>query len=932
MRTSVMVGGLALLGLATWWLSRSEVRQIPTVDVTDTVDVAPSEVPRSPLLVSAPAASSEGRDTPRELVSPEPERRYTGIVVRHDGVPASGAALRVLWGDQEVGRATAAEDGSFLLELGEQDPARPHGLLRVRHGDEGLDRPLFLGANALHDAHLGRLELEPLHALDVRVARKGVLQAGVRVVVCTDASGRHPSPEAVTDAEGRARFSDLAGATAAVHAVGRESGRAYVQVSLPASNGVDVELPDDRQATVRVVDGTTGQGVPNAEVFLGSAGALAPPLGPGCLPGMENLRTGVDGSLRVGGLPAGHVVVVARSEQLAMRNAGWSVERVTLAPDADEVTVKLWPEQTLRFPIADTSEARPAAGDSLEVTRYQALEGWHTSTPRARIERDELVLESMPPGHDWGHVATQDGLFAMWTAPGEGQVAKPVVFLHAREVEARFQYEDGTPAAGELLRAHISPRGMRPMVRADAEGRVTWSGLMGETLTVLWVPRESGWGSPIAQVELTAARAGLTVTLPRPLLIELLLQAAGQPATPKGLVVSVKGRGGVDSLDWPETRTDLEHVGPGRVRLRWLAAEGGVAPRVRLAAEGIAQVEVQPQLAEDGIWRATASVEGSAAVRVRVERQSGVRSHIRLERWEDATGRWLWLHDHVAVRNAAKPVDGVYAFLPLEAGRYRVAEHYSGIATEPVDLVLGEQVEQVLDLTKAQHVVVRVEVPDGEDARYGSCDVRRMDPDSRVDVKSLVPLEDGSFELFAARGEHLELRASHPALHAIPEAVTFVVGTDVPVLRFVRGPSLVFHLEDSKLASSTPDRRVTPSWHTSVSLSLLDSPSGGERPRPLRAIGAEGRFRVALPRAGTQDVRVNVLGHVPIDLPGLRVGAGVVDVGTLRLDKGATLTVRVHTEGKRIQGFLRARATRLGDRPYEVSGYQPRPGTEVTFE
>jgi hypothetical protein len=195
----------------------------------------------------------------------------------------------------------------------------------------------------------------------------------------------------------------------------------------------------------------------------------------------------------------------------------------------------------------------------------------------------------------------------------------------------------------------------------------------------------------------------------------------------------------------------------------------------------------------------------------------------------------------------------------------------------------------------------------------------------------VIPSADGTFKLRALRGERLLLAASHPLLRLAHDPVPCVVGTDAPVLRFVTGPHVVFHLEGSTLTTQDPDPSVSPPWWSPVSVRFWkpDAPDAPGHSRP--AIAANGRFRAGVPGPGTWSVRIEQPGHAPLELGTVELGPEATDLGTLRPSPGATLTVRLRTGGRPLPENIVVRAERAGAGGYRVSSGQVVAGDPPTL-
>jgi hypothetical protein len=916
-----VVGSLTLLLGGGVWFAATRGDDAPRAAKEHAGLDAASGKPNTPELAGSASARSE------PVTAPDPAAGAlvgTGRVVDEDGRPVADAEVISTWAGRETGRARSGADGRFEVVLGRPSPQQRIGVLEVLSGGRGALRDVYGGPSVELRRDYGRITLKALHELTVRVVRQGRPVEGATVAVGDGRSAHRPLRAGTTGAQGTARFDSVLGTTTGVWAVAAGTGRAYRPVALPPAGVVEVELPDDRTATVHVKHGVTGAPVEGAEVSFGDGGALLQPHGPGLLPPMPELRTNAKGAVVVSGLPPGHLMILSKAPGMAMRNTGMMVERVELDPDASGATIELWPSRTVRFPIAETGAGAPPEGTRQVLQRYQPLSGYDEGEARARIEGGYLLLESFPPGHDWGHVVSEDGRWASWTVPFDTDEGKPVEFRRIHDLRVRLLFRDGPPAAGEYLRASVQPRGHHAPATTDAEGRITFRRCIGETVTVLWTPVASGFGMPLGSASLLADPGEVIYTIDRPVEIALRVRVAGQPRLPPELQVYVpdldpSGRGGTRQVVGREIREDLEAA---ELAFRWLPMPDGSAPRVTVRSDGLPEGSATPQRDAAGIWRAEVDLQHGATVRGRVVPPKEGGYVVELQVWHPQHKMWLGAPGASSSQGSGAAVDGVHTFGGLPPDRYRLWAHMTGTATDPIDLRAGETVELVLDLASTVLVTGRVEVPPGESPAYAAIQVHERDEGPVSRLNPVIPAADGTFKLRALRGERLLLAASHPLLRLAHDPVPCVVGTDAPVLRFVTGPHVVFHLEGSTLTTQDPDPGASPPWWSPVSVRFW-KPDAPDAPGVTsHAIATNGRFRAGVPGPGTWAARIEQPGTAPIELGTVELGPGATDLGTLRPAPGATLTVRLRTGGKPLPANIVVRAERLGVGSYSVSNAQ----------
>ena len=916
----VVVAGLAVAWIA-WLLFATPERGDPGTGASSDASDATPEMKGQPGLAGQGTAARAPEDAPVEASLPAVDGvRLTAIVVDEHRRPVGGAQVVAAMGGRDIGRATSTADGRFEVRLPPRGVDAAFGQLRLRAGRRGAQRPIFLGPDGTDRVDYGRIALVPMHDVSVRVLRDGAPVAGAQVVL-GQTQGARPGarfPTAQSDADGLARFDEALGPRVQIHAWIEGRGRAFQEVAVPADGPIDIELPPDRTATIHVRRAGTDAPVAGAEVFVGGGGTLAPPAGIGCLPPYPPLRTGEDGTLVVSGLPQEHVSLVARAPGLGMRSQGRTTERAFLKPDESEKTLTLYPYRAIRFPISEAGAGAPPDGTPLTVRRYQPLVGYDVGHPEARIEDGQLVIEPFPPGFDWGHVVSEDGRWAQWRIPQDKNEGEPVEFRAVHDVRVRLQWRDESPAVGEILWAILRPRGQTKRLRTDENGEVLFPHMVAETAAVMWTSSEQGFGMPLGRVNLVSDPGLVTFTIDRPIDIVLALRSGGKPLLPEGLKVSVPDLdpnrfGGGPRDVFNEIHEDAAR---GELSFRWLPMPDGSAPPVTLEAKDIAETTVTPTKGEDGVWRARVELARAATMHVRVAVPEGTRYFLKLEQWKEGDGSWVYLHDHPGYRQGRRAVEGIHVIPALGPGRYRLVEHYTGLASDPIEVSGGGDIDVPFDLTAIVEVKGRVVVPEGEDPMYASIHVKDRDRGAVSTMNPIVPKKDGTFSFRATRGERLTLVAEHPLLRPKAEPKPFVVGTDEPILRLGPGPHLVFRLEGSDLTTHEPNGNASPAWWSPVHVRVRPPERWDSEGRTYPAIATKGLCRCAAPGPGTWTVRIEQPGLVPILLEDVKVGSGATDLGTLRFTRGATLTVRILAgEGGLPQG-LRARAVHQGTHPY----------------
>lgn len=793
--------------------------------------------------------------------------------------------------------------------------------------------PVLKGTRAPEPAPDAPTAAEPTSdpALTVRVLRRGEPVPDAEVVVGDALAGRERATlsTARTDAQGLARFQEVGGVKVGVFAAAPGMGRGYLEVALPRQDIVDVHMPDDRTVTIHVRRGDTQRPVAGAEVMLAGPGTMPFPRGTGCLPPLPEVRTDPSGNAVVSGLPQEQLWVVARAPRLAMKSNGLMVERVMLEPSKNETTVTLWPHRVVRFPIKTTGAGAPDDGTKLELRRYQPMEGYDQSEPGARIEDGHLVLEPFPPGFDWGHVISPQGTWALWKVPQGRDLGEAVEFRTIYDIRVRLLWKGGAPAADQILFVILEPRGEKARVRTDGEGSAVFPTCVAESAHVMWAPRERGSGVPIVRVNLVADPGETTVAINRPIDYEVCIRVNGEPCIPEDCQVYVRGMAPdrpPEELRWIVGGLE-EDAERGEVRFRWLPLPSGEASPVTIRAPGLPTAAATPVRGADGVWRATVELQATTTLRVRLGVPQGLRYYLNLERWRDELGRYVVPEDQAARQTRWNAVKDVHTFRGFPPGRYRLREHNSGITSEPFELVAGgEDLDMTFSLSAAVVVRGRVVVPEGENPAYAT--VRLAD---RVGggVSRSNPVrvnQDGTYEFRAPAGERHRLVVKHPLLVPKDAPPEFVVGGAVPVIHLVAGPQLTFRIQGSDRTTPEPGAGMSAPQQPQVRVRMARPGEWKPEGYGRMTIAKNGVFRVGVPEPGTWDVRIEQHRLVPHVVRGVEVGQGPVDLGTVSLSEGATLTVRLFKGEQPFPKHPLVRATLVSEMPYSTSSYNVEAG------
>jgi hypothetical protein len=919
MRTAVgvVVGLLLVVGIWALLLRGGE----------DTAGRAPDAEPRPPAEDEGqPILKGQAVPSDAEARSPLPDKEETdrlsiaGRILNERRFPVAGAVVVTKSVDGEIDRAVSGEDGRFVIGRGAR-PTSPTWRWLEATANEGAARLLlYIKPDAAPQYDYGPIVLRPRRSLQIRVTHGGAAVSGAEVIV-TDAESLLRVAELGrmrTDDHGVALLDGIVAERVRAFAWAPGYGRAVGECAMPRDgNPLELALPPDRTLRVHVRKAGSEVPVADAEVWIAGAGTSGIARGgSGCLPPLPPLRTDAAGNVAVSGLPEGHLTVVARAPGFALPSDGLQPRRVGAAPDQEEVTVELQPYRTLRFPIADGSAGAPPNGTELELKRYQPLPGYDEPGTAARVEDAHVVIDWFPPGGGWGRVEAPDGRWAEWRTKYRSNLGDPVVFHHPRDVDVRLRFTDGMPA-----------------VKTDSEGRAFFPACIGGSATVMWSPVAHGFGTPLARVDLQSPPGPTEVRLAKPVDLAIRIVVDGVPRLPATYTVRVPDTDPV-RLRRPREVTDQEYEedpDAAEIRFRWIPITEGEAPEVTVEAEGYPPATVVPARSDDGIWRGRAELAASAALLVRVDVSEGVRHYLKVERWDEEKQAFTWDPRDPALRSGAKVDEGVYRYEGLRPGRYRLREHFTGTTTAPFDLRPGAgMIEVPFDLTTVVEVAGRVVAPDGEEPAFARVRVRAADDDEPQEVRVNV---DGGFTHRALRGQRLRFSVEHPVLQPAPigGTVEIVAGGEGPVLHLVAAPQIAFRVEGFDYSTPKPDPRivsVSAGGGGPVRVRLAAAGASDPQGAPSRVPLAEnGRFRLAVPKAGTWTMSVFMQGHVPLVVPSVEVpAAGVKDLGTLTLSEGALLTIRLHSASGKTPPWLHTQATHLGEPAYTANAMRVESG------
>jgi RNA polymerase sigma-70 factor (ECF subfamily) len=499
--------------------------------------------------------------------------------------------------------------------------------------------------------------------------------------------------------------------------------------------------------------------------------------------------------------------------------------------------------------------ARPPAADAPAIIEEPAL----------------LTPEETPPG------------------PPEARTARRIVVI--------VKEESGAPAVGERVDVRddgnnaIAPPGI-----SDKDGRIVFDGVLVGRAHLHLLPSTEASGPsvdgswylpvPVGTVNLEAGDAQIEVVLRPPVVLLARVTEDGKPSLPPGLVFGIRGATLRQRTDDPKTGS-----------VRFLLRAGSKDPVIQVNATVAGALEAKAVAS----W---SEQEELFVADLPLKRKPGGTLVVRVK--PPAKGRFLWELRRLDGPRGPEPIQGS-AFLGVQSdpvtgppdcptfgglkpGRYQFVSD-CGLATEPVEF--GEEPsthEVAIDLSKMQTVTGRFEAPPGTD--FGRAIVLVEGEDLVAPMKwsqgigGAIMMGASTRDTFMVRipGDRpVRLRASHPSLVPAEPGGTFDVqgAAEGVVLRLVEGATAVFRLEPSAPADSDPFA-MPPTVH------LYRGEPVGE---PVSTHIAEGTdvFRIGGFAPGTWTLYIDAPARAPGVLLDVNLTNGKTDLGTIRLEDGASV-------------------------------------------
>ena len=905
-------------------------------------DIAPGSRP--------PAASPESpRDPPSGTSAGVPRLRtdavsIVGRVVDERRFPVPGTSVTVERLGSPVLYAMTSADGRFRIE-GAVRPASGtfwDACLRARAADgRAAMRTISLDDASPGAFDSGTLVVGMAHALAVRALDAGSPVPGARFALGNDAGW---ILEATAGADGVARFESLPGGGYAVRARAASplrAGRVEVVLEAGLAQPVDVTLAPARTVEVLVVERSSGRPLPGATFrvrFQRSIPGRTSAMDAGPLPPVA--PTDAEGRTRVEGTCPDDVLYLADARAPGFDTAGFHPV-TTVQPRVTEARIEMQGPRTLRFPVTTGPGKAPIPPDGADIA-LRPFPGERNPAPRgpAKMEGDVLVVSGAGAGHLHALAEAPDGSFAALSAapedPGKPPPG-PVSFQVPCRVEVLARRPDGVPAEGSaFVIRNVNP--VTAIGATDAAGRIAFSvPSQVATADLFLLPNASSpWGGRLVE-KLNISKGDVQVEVvvrPRRTFLARVT-VDGERRLPPRLHVSVNGIGILQPAEDPAK---------GEIRFEYPPDPKDLTVEVSLFSHPYLTVPaVLDALPPEGTVEVDLALRSPGALSVPVRPPTDGPCRLCVQRWAPSRGAWEAAEGtefgFMGSGEARLGPDGTVRAEPLHQGRYRIVDAATGMASEPVEIRPGEQASAgAMDLSRSGWVQGRVVGPDGADlSRAGVV----LLGEGLVPVSELPQTEwvfgpdrgpqqaAGAFKVRVPGDRPVTLLPTHPLLVPAAEAGTAVV----------TGPQegLVLRLEPGTLATMRLDTEPKlPFWgpHGERVLLFRGEPVGEpaeERPAVLE--GDRLAFGGFAPGTWTLLVDFPVdgpEGFAPAILPGVALGEGTTDLGTVRLERGSRLRFRVLVKERADVPQVNLSATRV-DPPRYTRAVQSYGAREFTL-
>jgi len=857
-------------------------------------------------------------ETPESL--PFALASVVGRVVDDRRRPVAGARVRLVHPIGASFEARTGADGSFRIDAVPRDEERWLRLGIVAFDGKGgaaadpldlesrssLERPetWLWGSDPSGPRDVGTIALGPGHPLEILAIEGSAPAAGAalrvewgfeRILCALDATGADgrftiPSlPAGVVFVEGR-----LEGR------IGRAEGKCA-----PGAPAITLALEPVRAVGVLVRDKSSGAPIPVASVrveemrrikmeyVVGDFVWSSVPLDLAVPPTDEFGRT------RIVGLPrgSGFEAIARKDGFLGAESRSWregDEARIRIPDDADEVVVELVPlvAREVRIPIVAGEVPVPPEGTLLAIRERQgaAIVLPEARPDEGRIEGGAIVIEGVPPGYFHALAETSALEVAPIFVAADAVEGKETSFRPARSVEVHVVYPGGEPAEGANVTVHNQGNNLvGSPVRTDAAGHGRVEALHADLVDVyITHPADSRCRITAGSADLSKGDAFFEATLPREAHLRVQVFVDGEPRLP----------GRLDVRATPlEATVQEEEPEEGLLSVRvWIQKDTSEVTLYLLGAGFLPANETVPveRLASDEPIRI--DLERAGAIVADVAGREGRRVELAVEEWKKSDDTWA--PSGYFRLNYPNDVDERFRFEPLAAGRYRVVDRQSGLASDGawLDPATSPEARVFLDLRATRTLKGRVEAPPGTDFTLVRVVVEGEEIESREDDWGFVPgmaeghrvRNGGVFSIDIPTDRPVTLVPWHPYLVPAAEGGAAVVsdaGGDEIVLRLAAGNEVSFPVP----------KGAGRDWQqTGIRIALFRGAASGTPAAEFFAPIEDGIARFGGFEPGTWTLWIDPRSeYAPVTLEGIELHAGAQELSSIEFRKGSSIRVRV---------------------------------------
>ncbi|NUN51988.1 MAG: carboxypeptidase regulatory-like domain-containing protein [Planctomycetaceae bacterium] len=543
-----------------------------------------------------------------------------GRLVDEERRPVAGASVTLLLGGRLLGSADSGGEGEFFLP---PVPIEAEGATHFRYlllAADGKGRAAraqamvtmttdpgeWSGEGAavmLPHMSMGTLTLRKAFPVEVLVTAGGVPVGGA-LVAAEEPGGRAGTGEFPTDPEGRARLESIPGGDWILRARGSGLGTGRILARVPAGDAIRIPLAL-RPLEIEVRDAATESPVEGVRLLVSRP-----------VPGAEEgaWRTDFPPLLSPPSDSAGRILIADAGEgplRLFPVRAGKEepeagVDPVEVAAGEGRVRVPLAQGIRLRWTPAFGDRDPPPEGSRVEVALgNDAMDGilllGYGEVREARVEGGSLLLDGVEDIGPFAVARAPDGALARLAPPGREADPPAARFFTPRKLSVSVRDEDGRHVPG--LVALLTPQGasLAHPQELDGEGRITFRGLLPETVAVCVLARTQWGGAEAARVDLTAGDGSVEAVVGREFLLRIRVRTGGKPGLPGEYELRLLTPGpacrGEPHFEYAEEAEEAPAAGEIRIRVRPHAP--GAAVKVALRAKGGAwrEAEVRPPAA-----------------------------------------------------------------------------------------------------------------------------------------------------------------------------------------------------------------------------------------------------------------------------------------------------------------------------------------------